>query len=79
MPVSVFSELPLLKNLPSSLELGDIVSELKKQPMDSMVFNRKSRPIYSALDIIDILKRAHKIAGQEYKGVDAFVEHVTKT
>ena len=79
MPVSVFSELPLLKNLPSSLELDDIVSELKKRPIDSMVFSLDSGRFYSATNVIDILKRAHKIAGKEYMGIDAFVEYVTKT
>ncbi|MBV1871855.1 MAG: hypothetical protein KUG83_04850 [Gammaproteobacteria bacterium] len=76
LTVAEFSELPLLNSLPPALELEDIVSELKKRPKDSMVFSRDSGRNYSILDISNILKRAHKVAGHEYSGLDAFVEHI---
>ena len=77
LTVAEFSELALLNSLPPTLELEDIVSELKRHPGESMVFCRNSGRNYSIMDIGNILKRAHKIAGHKYTGLDDFVKHVT--
>ena len=72
-----FCDLTLVSNIPSTLELDDICSELKKQPPDNAVFSRDSGRTYSVTDVINVLKRAHKIAGMEYNGLDEFVDYVT--
>ena len=77
LTVAEFSELTLINNLPPTLELEDIVSELKRRPKEAMVFSRDSGRNYSIMDITNILKRAHKIAGHKYTGLDDFVKHVT--
>lgn len=78
LTVAEFSELTLINNLPPTLELGDIVSELKNLPSDSPALSRNPSRSYSIMDITNILKCAHKVAGRKYTGLDDFVKYVTE-
>ena len=64
--------------LQPELELTDILVDLcfGKNGMD-VVFTNTSDRSYSVKDVIDMLKRAHKIADIPYAGLKPFVESVS--
>ena len=60
------------------LELNDILSDICfNKGEDEVAFTRPSGSEYSVKAVIDILKRAHKIAKTPYGGLQPFVECVT--
>lgn len=75
--VGEFKALGLESILPVSLELMDICNELVAgRDVDEAVFCNTSGRTYSIRDLTEMLKRAHKIAGVPYQGLQAFVNTV---
>lgn len=66
------------EDLPEELGLCDVCCELMRYDDEAKAFSTDSGRPYSRANLIDVLKRSHKIAEVEYEGLDAFVEAVSK-
>ena len=77
MTVAEFKGLSLADSIPVSLDLRDMCFEVVAgRKDDDVVFCNTSGRAYSIKDLTEMLKRAHKIAGISYNGMENFIDLV---